>query len=218
MAGIRKNLNIAGADLWYLVGLITTDGSLSKDGRHIDITSKDGKFLKGLVKRLALSCRVTIKGDGFGRQAYRIQIANRNFYDFLLSIGLMPKKSLILKKLDIPEIYFVDFLRGVIDGDGYMSRWLHTLNKNEQWILRICSGSNFFIHWLKKRIESLLNAKGRIYQELPTRHILKYGKMAAREILERCYYQGCFGLKRKMVLAQSCVDSYRGWSKSKTVF
>ena len=32
--------------LWYLVGLITADGFLSKDGRHIDITAKDYKFLK----------------------------------------------------------------------------------------------------------------------------------------------------------------------------
>ena len=27
-------------DLWYLVGLVATDGSLSLDGRHINITSK----------------------------------------------------------------------------------------------------------------------------------------------------------------------------------
>ncbi len=29
------------ANLAYAVGLITTDGCLSKDGRHIDLTSKD---------------------------------------------------------------------------------------------------------------------------------------------------------------------------------
>lgn len=28
----------------YAVGLITTDGSLSKDGRHIDLTSKDRRL------------------------------------------------------------------------------------------------------------------------------------------------------------------------------
>ena len=27
--------------LWYLVGLIAADGSLSKDGRHVDLTLKD---------------------------------------------------------------------------------------------------------------------------------------------------------------------------------
>ena len=29
------------SELAYAVGLLTTDGSLSKDGRHIDLTSKD---------------------------------------------------------------------------------------------------------------------------------------------------------------------------------
>ena len=34
--------------LWYLVGLITADGCLSPDGRHIDITAKYREFLKQL--------------------------------------------------------------------------------------------------------------------------------------------------------------------------
>lgn len=218
MPHVRKDLNIVGADLWYLVGLITSDGCLYKDGRHIDVTSKDYEFLKNLVARLDLPNKVGVKKDGKGKQAHRIQIANRNLYDFLLSIGLRPNKSLELRELDIPKEYFVDFLRGLIDGDGYMGRWIHPSNKKEQWSLRICSGSRFFIDWLKNRIESLLNAKGKIYQDLDTRCVLKYGKMAAREILKRCYYGGSFGLRRKVVLAQDCVDSYRGWSKSKTVF
>jgi len=40
----RKELNIGGENLWYLTGLITSDGSLSKDRRHIDITSSDYEF------------------------------------------------------------------------------------------------------------------------------------------------------------------------------
>ena len=39
-----------GSDFAYVVGLITTDGSLSKDKRHIDFTSKDLELIRPVVK------------------------------------------------------------------------------------------------------------------------------------------------------------------------
>jgi len=214
----RKDLKIKGSNLWYLVGLITSDGCLSPDGRHIDITAKDRNFLTELTGKLKIGNRVTIKNSGTKKRAYHIQIANRNFYDFLLSVGLMPKKSLIINSLNIPSIYFSDFLRGMIDGDGCIRKWIHSSNKKEQWSLRIYSGSAPFMRWLRDTIEISLRAKGRIYKNKDGRDwILKYGKMAARAIVERCYYKGCFGLQRKIALAKDCIESYRGWNISKTV-
>ena len=93
-------------------------------------------------------------------------------------------------------------------------------HKREQWSLRIYSGSISFMRWLADAIEFSLRVKGRIYKNRGRRGrdcILKYGKMAAREILKRCYYDGCIGLERKRLLAQECAGSYRGWSKSFTV-
>ncbi len=202
------------------MGLITSDGCLSPDGRHIDITSKDRDFLKGLTEKLNITNRVTVKNSGTKKQAYHIQFANRNFYDFLQSIGLTPRKSLTIDSLDIPGIYFLDFLRGMIDGDGCIRKWTHPTNKREQWSLRVYSGSAPFIRWLADAIEFSLRAKGRIYKNKGRRSrdcVLKYGKMAAREIVKKCYYDGCVGLERKRLLAQECVGSYKGWSKSFTV-
>jgi len=214
----RKDLKIKGANLWYLVGLIASDGCLSKDGRHIDITAKDYNFLKALVEKLNISNKIGVKNRGTKKQAYRIQIANRDFYDFLLSIGLMPKKSLNMNSLNIPRAYFLDFLRGMIDGDGCIRRWTHPTNKREQWSLRIYSGSIVFISWLKDAVEILLRAKGMLYKNKDRRDwVLKYGKMATREIVKKCYYDGCIALQRKAILANDCLSSYRGWSKSRTV-
>ncbi len=213
----RKDLKIAGANLWYLVGLITSDGCLSSDGRHIDITSKERDFLEVIKARLGLESQVCIKNKNTPKQAYRIQIANKNFYEFLLSVGLTPNKSLTLEQVQIPKIYFYDFLRGLIDGDGGIQRWIHHTNGREQWNLRVASGSMKFLEWLKKKIEVAIGAKGKFYSEGKNRFRLKYGKMAAREIVKKCYYEGCFGLQRKIILANSCLDSYRGWRKSKTI-
>ena len=216
----RKDLNISGSNLWYLIGLITSDGCLSKDGRHINITSKEREYLLSIKNRYNLINKVGKKLNSVGDEAYQIQLANISFYEFLLSIGLTPHKSLSLKSLKIEENYFHDFLRGLIDGDGCIRRWFHPTNGNQQWSLRIYSGSKEFLIWIAETIEKLYKTKGKLHSEKKQSniHILKYGKMAAREILKQCYYEGAFALERKAKLARSCVNSYRGWNKSKTVF
>lgn len=222
MSQKRKDLQIEGPNLWYLVGLITSDGNLSKDGRHVDVTSKDGGFLEALVEKLKIPSKVCIKNKGTNNEAHRIQIANKNFYDFLMSIGLMPNKSLIINKVDMPDKFFIDFLRGLIDGDGSIRSWTHPTNLHEQWSLRIYSGSKKFITWLRYKIETYLRCKGRIHPEFkPTWknpvYTLKYGKMAAKVILQNCYYKGAFGMSRKTDLANRCLKVSSGWCQSKTL-
>jgi intein/homing endonuclease len=218
MSNRRKKLDISGSNLWYLVGLITTDGCLSSDGRHIDITSKDYKFLALVKDSIGINNKIGFKYNGRKQEYFHIQIGNKNLYEFLVSIGLTPNKSLTLEKVKVPDKYFVDFLRGIIDGDGCIRKWSHSLNHAEQWSLRIFSGSRRFIEWLSWATEALLRAKGRIYNEKHSNlWTLKYGKMAARRIVSNCYYKNCLGLTRKIKLAQECIRSYAGWSKSNTV-
>ncbi len=206
--------------LWYFVGVIASDGSLSKDGRHVDITSKDYEFLKLLKETLKLPGRVTPKSNGHGGVGYRIQISDRAFYNFLTGLGLMPKKSLRLGPISVSNEHLRDFLRGVIDGDGNIRRWIHPKNGREQWALRIYSGSEDFVKWLQDRIEALWSVKGAMHKETKggTRpwYILKYGKIAARVILTQCYSDGALSLERKVRLAKECMSSKIGWTQSKT--
>ncbi|MDD5465617.1 MAG: LAGLIDADG family homing endonuclease [Candidatus Omnitrophica bacterium] len=218
----RKELKIEGANLWYLVGLITSDGCLSKDGRHVDITSSDHDFLSKIKNKFSLTNRIGIKNKEKINLAYYIQISNKNFYDFLLSIGLIPNKSLTLGRLDVPKEFFNDFLRGLIGGDGSLRSWRHATNLHMQWSLSVFSASEVFIKWLQTVIEAYLSCRGKIHSVLrPDRinpiYTLKYGKMAAKEITKHCYYENCFGLDRKIKLAQECLGSYGGWTQSKTV-
>lgn len=215
----RKTLVLSGPNLWYLVGLITSDGCLSRDGRHVDITSKDPEFLEELKQVLRLTNKVGVKYGRNHKKAFRLQIGNKNLYELLLSIGLSQKKSLTIGALKIPDEFFVDFLRGLIDGDGSIRRWFHPVNFLEQWSLRIYSGSKKFLEWLEGRISNSLRSLGRIYvhNNQQTVFVLKFGKMAAREILKNCYYDKAFCLSRKNKLAHQCVDSFVGWGQSKTV-
>jgi len=216
-----KQLNIEGANLWYLVGLITSDGNLSPDRRHIDITSSNYEFLSGIKGLTGIKNKIGIKyGNNKKQKAFRIQIANRNFSDFLLSVGLTRNKSLTIGEVKVPSKFFVDFLRGLIDGDGSIRSWTHPTNFREQWSLRIYSGSKKFLEWLDGEIKKYLEVSGQLYQhnKQSTQYVLKFGKMAAKIILKQCYYANSFGLQRKSQLAKQCICSYPGWQKSKTVF
>ena len=206
-------------DLWYTVGLIATDGNLSKDGRHVNITSKDKGLLEGLKKVLFLKLKLTRKSRGKEKikKYFVLQIGDVKFYKFLLSIGLSQKKSLILGKVKFPQIYFKDFLRGVIDGDGNISMWKHKSNKNVQWSVRIFSASHDFVYWLKAEIENEFKVKGRLYKKESDKYnplyTIKFGKLAGKVILEQCYYKNCMALNRKNSKALDCLKSENGLSK-----
>jgi hypothetical protein len=208
-------------NLWYLVGLITSDGCLSADGRHIDITAKDRRFLEHLKSGCRISSRVCKKYNGRGQLSHNIQIGSVSLYKFLLSIGLMPNKSKKLSELQIPKKQFCHFLRGVIDGDGGIRRWSHPQNGGEQWSLRIVSGSKPFVEWLGGRVEHELGALGKIYHNRQGSSgcwVLKYGKMSAQRILKLCYCgDELLALSRKADIARKCICAERGWSRSKTL-
>lgn len=191
-------------NLWYIIGLIATDGNLSKDKRHINITSKDEKYLFSIRKALGIKTKIgkkTREKSKEKRYSY-LQFSDVTFYKYLLSLGLTPKKSLTMDRLKINRRYFPDFLRGVIDGDGHISRWIHKTNLHQQWSLRITSAAPLFIQWLKDETEKYFNVNGRLYGFLPKNkknyiYILKFGKLAAKIIIKQVYYKNALSLNRK---------------------
>lgn len=200
-------------DLWYTVGLIATDGNLSKDDRHIVITSKDQALLEGLKRILHLSLKLTKKARGYSteKKYFALQIGDVKFYKFLLNIGLSQNKSLTLGKIKVPKKFFKDFFRGVIDGDGSISTWIHKSNANIQWSSRVVSGSKKFIIFLKKQSENIFQIKGKlhtaIYKDRNPLYILKFGKFTTKVMLRQCYYKNCFALDRKQLLALKCLNA-----------
>lgn len=107
-------------ELAYVIGLITTDGNLTIDGRHISYTSKDFQLAQTFKDLLRIQNVIGKKqrGGSLIKKYFVVQFGDVNFYEFLTHIGLMPKKSKSLAALKIPNNYFRDFLRGCIDGDG----------------------------------------------------------------------------------------------------
>lgn len=205
--------NISSENLWYVVGLVVTDGNLSKDGRHINIISKDKDFIYSIKNILGLNKnKISFKARGgeVKKKYLQLQFSDVNFYKYLEGLGLSPKKSLVLNKIKIDRKYFVDFLRGVIDGDGCISTWTNNKNGYKQWSLRIVSASPNFIKWLKNETEDFFGVKGRLYEYLNIGRknkicILKFGKLAAKVILEKTYYSNSTSLNRKKLKSLVCL-------------
>ena len=181
------NINrIESADLWYVVGYIATDGYLSIDGRHINITSKDRDHLYKIRSALKLDNKIGRKSRVAHdeKRFSQLQFGDVKFYRFLKGLGLVSRKSLTLGPLNIDDKFFKDFFRGVIDGDGNISTWIHRTNHNRQWCLRIYSASKVFIEWLNNRVNQEFGIKGRLYSKKDKDrdnfiYLLKFGKLSA---------------------------------------
>lgn len=206
--------------LWYAVGIITSDGNLSIDKRHINITSKDKDLLEKIKKSLLLKNRIGKKARGYEKEKkyYVLQFGDVKFYQFLEEIGLTVKKSLTLKEIKVPDKSFSDFLRGIIDGDGCITTWIHKSNGNRQWALQIASGSIIFSNWLKKSVEKLFLVKGQInsYRGQTKKNNLytvRFGKFASKVILKKIYYTNCVCLDRKLEKVVECLKSENGLSR-----
>lgn len=193
MRGSQKNINYKikwTPEFAYAIGLLTTDGSLSKDGRHIEFTSKDLELVKTFKRCMNLTnTKIGTKTSGFTDKRYpRIQFSNIRLYRELLKIGLSPNKSKTLSTVSTPNKYFFDFLRGCFDGDGssygyWDPRWPNSF----MFYITFYSGSLSHIKWLRTRLKSLLKINGHITSGKRVWQ-LKYAKQELKILIPKMYY------------------------------
>ena len=171
---LRRNF-VWTSDLAYAIGLITTDGCLSPDKRHVVLTSTDKDLLVTFKNCLNKNNKITFNPpSSIGiKQAYRVQIGDVVLYEWLVKIGLLPNKSLVLGSLKISKKYFRDFLRGHLDGDGslvyYIDKYNTYLNPKyiyERLFVFFQSSSEKHILWLRENIFELIGIKGCLIKEL----------------------------------------------------
>jgi hypothetical protein len=202
-------------ELAYIVGLITTDGSLSKDKRHIDFTSNDLQLIRTFKKCLSLKNKVSEKPNSHksNKKCYHLQFGNVRFYNWLLSIGLMPNKTYHLGKIKIPKLFFRDFLRGHLDGDGSIFTYIdkYMVYKGRRYTyLRLYTAFNSAsyknLKWVKDTLEKKLDIKGALNFWLKKEGYLpawtlRFAKNESVKLLRWLYYKPdlpCLSRKRKI--------------------
>lgn len=173
----------------YAIGLLTTDGSLSKDGRHINFTSKDEDQVKTFKDCLKLdNIKIGKKSSGIVKEKIysQVQFGDVVFYQWLVNIGLSPNKSKTMGELKIPDAYFLDFLRGCFDGDGSIySYWDPRWRSSYMFYVSFASASPKFLLWLQKKIVILVHVNGNI-QKLQKESRVGQLRFAKKEAVILC--------------------------------
>jgi len=184
----------------YAIGLLVTDGSVSKNGRHIVFVSKDREQLDNFTKALDISVPVSYTRSGYtNKKVTRIQFSDSLFCEFLCKIGIMPNKTKVITKVAIPKKYFFDFLRGHLDGDGctysyFDPRWKASFMCYTTFV----SASRPHIEWLQGEILKYIKINGHISTTRNgTVYQLRYAKTESLKLWKKLYYGGSLHLSRK---------------------
>ena len=183
-------------DLAYLIGLIASDGSITKDKPEIRFSTTD-KELKNNFSDI-VSNLLTGKELNYYEHNYRddkieygAKFTHRKFYQFLLNIGIMPNKSHKLAKIKVPNKYFFHFLRGEFEGDGYVS------TRRGRLLSGITSGSGSFLKWIDSTIKQLSSISGGGIYEQDTVFELSYYHNDSLTLYRKLYDDSKYYLNRK---------------------
>ena len=86
---IERSSNFA-----YAIGLIASDGYVSKDRRHVSFVSKDEEQVVNYMKALGISNKIgyTRVKNRHPEEYKRVQFSDATFWRFLNEIGLYPAK------------------------------------------------------------------------------------------------------------------------------
>lgn len=113
----------------YALGMIFSDGTVSKEHNHIAIALQECD--KYLLERLSdefggsrpLSFIDYKRKNQNWQDQYCLTITNKKMHSDLVNHGAVPNKSLILKfPTTVPDELLSHFVRGYLDGDGTISK------------------------------------------------------------------------------------------------
>ncbi len=190
--------------LAYAVGLLATDGYISNDNRHVVLTSSDHEQIVTFRNCLSKTNKISINpASSISKKvSYRIQIGDVVLLEWLNSIGLYNRKSLTIGKLEIPDKFFPDFLRGSLDGDGHIRSYVDKYNsyKNPKYVYQRffiffnCASKKHLI-WVQTKTKRLLKISGSFQEIHPVARLgqcnmfaLKYSTKEAIKLANWIYY------------------------------
>lgn len=148
------------AKMAYILGLIFTDGCISKNG-NISLCINDQELLHKVKYTLESEHNITPSKHQKG--LFIFHFSRKKMVERLKFLGVTPRKSMTIKFPEVPEDYLKDFIRGVFDGNG--SVFFDKRRPKYPLRSKFISSSESFIQKLKKSLESLNMPKRNIYKQ-----------------------------------------------------
>lgn len=140
----KHKVNEAFFDQWtnemaWVLGLIVTDGNIPTDNYSaLSISQKDEATLKLIAKYMGADYIITALYKT--RKTPTLLINSAKLRKRLFELGITNKKSLVIPFPKVPEEFLPAFIRGVIDGDGWV--------QDRGYVMNVTTGSNDFANGL----------------------------------------------------------------------
>ena len=122
----EKFFKVWSDEMAWILGLIVTDGCVNKSTHTISISQKNSDLLNKIATCMDTDYKL-IKPSRT-RSVYTLAIHSKVIKDDLKNLGINPNKSSTVGFPLVPEEYLPAFVRGVIDGDGWIQRTAYVMN------------------------------------------------------------------------------------------
>lgn len=134
--GRRVNINFFKTwtpEMAYVLGFILTDGCVSN--KTFSISQKYPEILTHISLVMESNYPISRRPNG-KNSLHTLNITRKEMVEDLYRLGIHRKKSLTVEFPEVPDDYLPHFLRGVIDGDGWV--------QDRGYTVRVTSGSLIF--------------------------------------------------------------------------
>ncbi len=173
-------------EMAYVLGLIATDGCISKSGT-VSLCINDRELLEKV--KLAMGSEHTIKPHKHQRALYGFRFARERLTTDLNNLGILPKKSHTIGFPNVPDVFMADFIRGVFDGDG--SVYFEKRSRDYPVRAAFVSSSQEFIEKLEIALQRLGLPKRAIHEQKTKNGIhykFRYSHENSKKLFEIIYY------------------------------
>ncbi|MDZ5472671.1 hypothetical protein SM124_13110 [Bacillus sp. 31A1R] len=127
-------------EMTWVLGIFVTDGHISQHTHTIYFSQKDERILRLIAKYMEAD--YVLAPTGPTKKTPTLIINSKEIKNDLAKLGIHTKKSLNVPFPEVPDEYLPSFIRGVIDGDGWV--------QPKGYVMNITTGSLLFAEGLFK--------------------------------------------------------------------
>lgn len=162
----------------YVLGFILSDGNVYTKTLSLKLSNKHKTDKLLLIKiNKVMDSNYPIKT---GPTFFRLRISNPIIIHDLRKLGVIQNKSKVIKFPKVPNMYLRHFIRGYLDGDGWIT--VRNRKKFKEIIIGFCTGSHNFMRMLIKKLQ-------------PELQISKYNLRTRTKITKKGKVSCCYSLE-----------------------
>ncbi len=113
-------------EMAWVLGLFITDGCVNKTHSSVSLTQKNQIILRQVAKYMDADYILSKKYKT--RTTATLIINSKEIKNDLANLGVLPNKSLTVQFPSVPDAFLPSFIRGVVDGDGWVQKKGYVMN------------------------------------------------------------------------------------------